>query len=181
MQRISAVLIVGRLAKDRSDRSDRSAVPAAVQVPALELRSIKNHRMQCRNAWFVEIHRNIHCIILWKIWMSQWMYICIWHIFIAWEATLLGSLPRCPGAAASPVPAPWSTSTMRLAIRCFCVFKDMNWQGRWWRCDKRIQHVGSAGGFARLGTMSTVTTCAEYLQPFVVLAIMVLILRCFSI
>ena len=37
------------------------------------------------------------------------------------------------------------------------------------------------GGFARLGTMSTVTTCDEYLQPFVVLAIMVLILRCFSI
>ena len=37
------------------------------------------------------------------------------------------------------------------------------------------------GGFARLGTMSTVTTCNEYLQPFVVLAIMVLILRCFSI
>ena len=37
------------------------------------------------------------------------------------------------------------------------------------------------GGFARLGTMSTVTTCDEYLQPFVVLAIMVLILRRFSI
>ena len=37
------------------------------------------------------------------------------------------------------------------------------------------------GGVARLGTMSTVTTCGEYLQPFVVLAIMVLILRCFSI
>lgn len=39
MQRISAILIVGPLAKDRSDRSDRSAVPAAVQVPALELAS----------------------------------------------------------------------------------------------------------------------------------------------
>ena len=35
------------------------------------------------------------------------------------------------------------------------------------------------GGFARLGTMSTVTTCDEYLQPFVVLAIMVLILPVF--
>lgn len=39
MQKISAILIVGRLAKDRSDRSDRSAVPAAVQVPALEIAS----------------------------------------------------------------------------------------------------------------------------------------------
>ena len=42
-------------------------------------------------------------------------------------------------------------------------------------------NMAPPGGFARLGTMSTVTTCDEYLQPFVVLAIMVLILRCFSI
>ena len=37
------------------------------------------------------------------------------------------------------------------------------------------------GGFARLGTMSTVTTCDEYPQPFVVLVVMVLIFPCFSI
>ena len=54
-----------------------------------------------------------------------------------------------------------------------------NWLG--------IDHDGCSnmlappGGFARLGTMSPVTTCDEYLQPFVVLAIMVLILRCYSI
>ena len=35
------------------------------------------------------------------------------------------------------------------------------------------------GGFARLGTRSTVTTCDEYPQPFVVLVVMVLILLCF--
>ena len=47
---------------------------------------------------------------------------------------------------------------------------------------KTISNVlAPPGGFARLGTMSTVTTCDEYLQPFVVLAIMVLILRRFSI
>ena len=37
------------------------------------------------------------------------------------------------------------------------------------------------GGFARLGTMSTVTTCDEYPRPFVVFVVMVLILMCFSI
>ena len=37
------------------------------------------------------------------------------------------------------------------------------------------------GGFARLGTMSTVTTCDAYPQPFVVLLGMVLFLLCFSI
>ena len=42
-----------------------------------------------------------------------------------------------------------------------------------------FQHVGSAGGVARLGTMSTVTTWDEYPQPFVVLVVMVLILMCF--
>ena len=47
-------------------------------------------------------------------------------------------------------------------------------------CDCRNM-LAPPGGVARLGTMSTVTTCGEYLQPFVVLAIMVLILRCFSI
>ena len=70
---------------------------------------------------------------------------------------------------------------------------------RWMRCRKRVSdtcHVGflcsfraflccnmlaPPGGFARLGTMSTVTTCDEYPQPFVVLVVMVLILMCFSI
>ena len=37
------------------------------------------------------------------------------------------------------------------------------------------------GGFARLGTRSTVTTRDEYPQPFVVLVVMVLILLCFFI
>ena len=36
------------------------------------------------------------------------------------------------------------------------------------------------GGLARAGTRSTVTTCDEYPQPFVVLVVMVLILLCFS-
>ena len=35
------------------------------------------------------------------------------------------------------------------------------------------------GGFARLGTRSTVTTCDDYPKPFVVLVVMVLILLCF--
>ena len=35
------------------------------------------------------------------------------------------------------------------------------------------------GGLARHGAMSTVTTCDEYPQPFVVLVVMVLILMCF--
>ena len=54
--------------------------------------------------------------------------------------------------------------------------KRMAWSVSWWRnC-----MLAPPGGFARLGTRSTVTTCDEYPQPFVVLVVMVLILLCFS-
>ena len=43
----------------------------------------------------------------------------------------------------------------------------------------RYKKLAPPGGLARAGTRSTVTTCDEYPQPFVVLVVMVLILLCF--
>ena len=65
--------------------------------------------------------------------------------------------------------------------RFLCIIEAFTTTNAYFSIIFHINMLAPPGGFARLGTMSTVTTCAEYLQPFVVLAIMVLILRCFSI
>ena len=146
MQRILAVLIAGRIAKDPSDRS---AVPA-VQVPALEIASpsksqnlkrlprVKEYMSMpvCRNTLYGIFSTYLHCIMRNGGNASATQASVNKH-----------GRPRCPGAAVSPATAPWSTSkTMRLAMLEMLAqgkyskirhtfLKDMN---RHRRCNKRI-------------------------------------------